>query len=264
MPLIEPARLLPLLGEYAGRFDVDALDSLDSTSSELGRRAELGAGSGTVIVADEQTAGRGRRGRTWLSRPEDSLTFSLLWRFKGPFTRLSGLSLAVGVALARALEGFGAEIALKWPNDLLLRRPDTQGGDAKLGGILLELGHDSRGIQAVIGIGLNLRRPDGDLPQPAAGLDEALPMLPERHELFAALLRELAATLDAFTVDGFPGQKMAWQQRHAWQDQPVRLSDDGLQRDGLCLGVDDDGALLLQTGTGIETVLAGDVSLRRR
>lgn len=261
MPLLEPARLLPLLGDCAGRFDVDALDSIDSTNSELGRRAEQGAGSGTVIVADVQTAGRGRRGRTWLSRPEDSLTFSLLWRFKGPFTRLSGLSLAVGVALARALEGFGAPIALKWPNDLLLRRAD---GDAKLGGILLELGHDSRGIQAIIGIGLNLRRPQGELPQPAAGLDEALLALPERHELFAALLRELAATLDDFTVDGFKGQKMAWQQRHAWQDQPVRLSDEGLQRDGLCLGVDDDGALLLQTEAGIETVLAGDVSLRRR
>src|SRR5574343_282957 len=109
MPLIDPARIKPLLGTLAGRFDLDSLDTCDSTSSELLRRADRGAPGGTVLVADEQTAGRGRRGRAWLSAPADSLTFSLLWRFTGDPLRLSGLSLAVGVALARALERLGAQ-----------------------------------------------------------------------------------------------------------------------------------------------------------
>ena len=99
MALLDPVLLKSRLGLLAGRFDVDALDECDSTNSELMRRAESGAPSGTVIVADRQTAGRGRRGRSWLSAPESSLTFSLLWRFSGPLARLSGLSLAVGVAV---------------------------------------------------------------------------------------------------------------------------------------------------------------------
>ena len=106
MALLDPTLLKARLGLLAGRFDVDALDECDSTSSELARRAEKGAPAGTVVVADRQTAGRGRRGRRWLSAPADSLTFSLLWRFSGPPGRLSGLSLAVGVAVVlAAVEG---------------------------------------------------------------------------------------------------------------------------------------------------------------
>jgi BirA family biotin operon repressor/biotin-[acetyl-CoA-carboxylase] ligase len=100
MTLIDPVLLKERLGILAGRFNVDVLDACDSSSSELMRRAEQGAPAGTVIVADRQTAGRGRRGRNWLSSPESSLTFSLLWRFSGYAAGLSGLSLAVGVGLA--------------------------------------------------------------------------------------------------------------------------------------------------------------------
>jgi BirA family biotin operon repressor/biotin-[acetyl-CoA-carboxylase] ligase len=121
MALIDPVLLKPRLGHLAGRFDVDAVDECDSTSSELMRRADRGAPAGTVVVADRQSAGRGRRGRTWLSSPEASLTFSLLWRFPGPASRLSGLSLAVGLGLAQALEGLGVSgVRLKWPNDVLI------------------------------------------------------------------------------------------------------------------------------------------------
>ena len=102
MALIDPVLLKTRLGNQAGRFDVDALDECDSTNSELLRRAEGGAPSGSVVVADRQSAGRGRRGRNWLSSPESSLTFSLLWRFSGNASTLSGLSLAVGVALAQS------------------------------------------------------------------------------------------------------------------------------------------------------------------
>lgn len=262
MSLIDLVLLKSRLGDQAGRFDVDALDECDSTNSELMRRAERGAPAGTVVVADRQRAGRGRRGRNWLSAPESSLTFSLLWRFTGPLSRLSGLSLAVGVGLARALESLGAEgVSLKWPNDLLLCDGDRH---AKLAGILVELSSDRRGTQAIVGIGLNLMPPAGDLPQPAAGLSQACQHLPERHVVLAAILRELAGVLETAAVDGFSGLKTDWQQRHAWQNQHVEILDEGgVQSRGRCLGVDDEGALLLETATGIERIYSGDVSLRR-
>lgn len=261
MPLIDLVLLKARLGELAGRFDVDALDACDSTSSELMRRADAGAPAGTVIVADRQAAGRGRRGRSWLSTPERSLTFSLLWRFAGSPARLGGLSLAVGVALARALEAQGARgIGLKWPNDVLLATPD---GYAKLAGVLVELVSDRRGCQAVIGIGLNLGSPPDPLPQPAAGLDQAGLVSSDRHALLAAILRELATVLERFADNGFAGLRADWQQRHVWQDQAVQILGEGeAPLCGACFGADDDGALLLQTADGLQRIYSGDVSLR--
>ena len=262
MALIDPVLLKARLGFLAGRFDVDALDECDSTSSELLRRADKGAPAGTVIVADRQSAGRGRRGRTWLSAPAASLTFSLLWRFTGPPGQLAGLSLAVGVALARGLENLGASgIRLKWPNDVLL---EGDGDFAKLAGILIELASDRRGTQAIIGIGLNLQPPAEDLPQPAAGLAQAMTNLPDRHVVLASILSALAEVLESFAVDGFFGLKTEWQQRHAWQGLAVQvLGDDAEALVGICLGVDDDGVLLLETAAGVQRILSGDVSLRR-
>jgi BirA family biotin operon repressor/biotin-[acetyl-CoA-carboxylase] ligase len=260
MPLIDPVLLKSRLGKLAGRFDVDALDECDSTSSELMRRADRGVPAGTVIVADRQSAGRGRRGRTWLSSPEASLTFSLLWRFPGNASRLSGLSLAIGLGLAQALETLGAQgVRLKWPNDVLLQ----SGGDfAKLAGILIELSSDRRGTQAIIGVGLNLEAPEGELPQPVAGLKQAC-VQADRPDILAAILVSLAGALDAFAVEGFAGQKSEWQRYHAWQDQRVQILGDGAEPLlGRCLGVDDDGSLLLETELGIERIFSGDVSLR--
>lgn len=261
MTLIDPVLLKSRLGQLAGRFDVDALPECDSTSSELMRRAERGAPAGTVVVADRQLAGRGRRGRSWLSSPEASLTFSLLWRFPGGATRLSGLSLAVGVALARALEGLGAAgVRLKWPNDVLLER---DGDFAKLAGILIELSSDRRGVQIIVGIGLNLQAPAAaDLPQPAAGLSSA-GVGADRHAILAAILVELAGVLDAFGEAGFAGLRSAWQGYHAWQGMPVQILGDAQVLGGRCLGVDDDGSLLLETEQGLERIISGDVSLRR-
>lgn len=262
MPLIDPVLLKTRLGALAGRFDVDAVAECDSTSSELVRRADHGAPSGSVVVADRQSAGRGRRGRQWLSEPEASLTFSLLWRFAGPPSRLSGLSLAVGVALAQALEGLGAEgVCLKWPNDVLLRRNDDY---AKLAGILIELSSDRRGIQAVIGVGLNLQPPPVDLPQPAAGLSQAGLGELDRHVVLAAILSAVVSVLEVFAEHGFPALRNEWQSRHAWQDALVEVLGDGESTQaGRCCGADDDGALLLETLAGRQRVFSGDVSLRR-
>lgn len=257
MPLIDPAHLKTLLGPVAVRFDVDSVETCDSTSSVLMQRAASGAPSGSVLVADCQTAGRGRRGRTWLSAPEASLTFSLLWRFGGPVSSLAGLSLAVGVAVAQALEALGAQgVGLKWPNDVLLY-------DAKLAGILVELISERRGVSTVIGIGLNLRAPAAEFSLPAAGLALALPDLPDRHAVLARLLVALAAALDRFAAGGFAALQPEWQDRHAWQHRPVRLMQDaGEEISGICLGADEDGALLIRTPGGIRRFLSGDVSLR--
>jgi BirA family biotin operon repressor/biotin-[acetyl-CoA-carboxylase] ligase len=196
-----------------------------------------------------------------LSSPESSLTFSLLWRFPGNAASLSGLSLAVGVGLAQAMENLGAKgVCLKWPNDVLLRSGDDF---AKLAGILIELTSDRRGTQAIIGIGLNLLPPTAELPQPAAGLKQALVHLPDRHVVLANALVALAEVLDSFAVDGFGRLKMEWQRRHAWQGMPVQiLGGDAEPLVGVCLGADDDGALLLETAAGVQRILSGDVSLR--
>lgn len=262
MALIDPVLLKARLGNQAGRFDVDALDECDSTSSELMRRASAGAPSGTVVVADRQAAGRGRRGRSWLSAPASSLTFSLLWRFSGSPGHLAGLSLAVGVALAKGLETLGARgVCLKWPNDVLFR---DHLGFAKLAGILVELTTEPRGTQAIIGIGLNLLPPAEPLPQPVAGLNQTLPALPDRQDILAAILTALAAELAVFAREGFVGLKADWQCRHAWQDELVVLMGEGEASVlGRCLGADDDGALLLATEAGVQRIFSGDVSLRR-
>ncbi|MCE1243635.1 biotin--[acetyl-CoA-carboxylase] ligase [Oryzomicrobium sp.] len=265
-PLIDLARLKACLGPMAGRFDVDALAECDSTNLELARRPQ--APSGTVVVADAQTAGRGRRGRTWLSRPGASLTFSLLWRFAGEAgrpERLSGLPLAVGLAVARAVETLAIPgVCLKWPNDLLLELPGD-GSLAKLGGILVETSLERGGASAIIGIGLNLDAPP-DPGQPAASLAmacaaAALPP-PDRHTVLAALLGELAGVLDTFAREGFAALRPHWEARHAYQRQRVCLTGDHSRQEGLCLGVDDSGALTLETGAGPERHLVGDLSLR--
>ncbi len=259
--LIDPVRLKPLLGALAPRFDVDALAEGSSSSDLLLERAARGAGSGSVLVVDRQTAGRGRRGRQWQSSPEASLTFSVLWRFDGGVERLAGLSLAVGVALARALSSLGvAGVRLKWPNDVLL-------DGRKLAGILVELSSERRGMVAVIGIGLNLSPPANvpDLDVPAAGLAGALPELPERHLLLATILAELAPVLDAFSAEGFAALRDAWQALHAWQGEPVAVLRDGrVEMSGICRGADADGALLVETAAGLERCLSGDLSLRTR
>lgn len=260
--LIDPLRLQTLLAEARGRFDVDALAECESTSSVLLSRAGRGAPSGSVVVADRQSAGRGSRGRSWLASPHASLTFSVLWRFDGGIENLSGLSLAVGVAVINALEACGASgLTLKWPNDILHEQ-------AKLGGILIELESKPDCALAVIGIGLNLNLPEGlgessGFALPPAALDGILSPLPDRHALFAQLLIELVRVFDRFACGGFAALREQWQARHAWQDRPVRLLRDGrIEKEGLCRGADDDGALLVQTAAGIERCLSGDLSLR--
>ena len=251
------AAIASCLGPAARRFDVDVLDSCDSTNAVLLARAEAGAPSGTVVITQEQTAGRGRRGRRWIASPGDSLAFSLLWRF-APGTPPAGLSLAVGLAVARALAKGGNGIpALKWPNDILR-------DGRKLGGILIELVPGTP-LAAVIGIGLNLHLPaamPAELREVSAALCEPGTTADE-NALYAILLGELLTVLEAFSASGFAQLRAEWMARHAYADASVTLSSDfGTPRSGICRGVDTDGALLFEADGRIERILSGEVSLR--
>jgi BirA family biotin operon repressor/biotin-[acetyl-CoA-carboxylase] ligase len=263
---IDPPRVYALLEEASGRFKIVAVAECPSTNTVLMRQMAEGASSGTVLVADWQTAGRGSRRRSWVAPPGAGLTFSVLWAFSGGLARLSGLSLAVGVAVARALARCGAGgITLKWPNDVLH-------DEAKLGGILVELEGDDEGgaARAVVGIGLNLRLPEnigdaGTGALPPTALDRIAVAPIDRHVLLAALLVELARVFDRFAADGFAGLRDAWDACNAWQGRPVRLLRDGrVEKEGVCVGADTDGALLLRTADGLERCLSGDLSLRPR
>lgn len=242
------------------RFALELIERCESTNTLLLDRAQQGAPSGSVIVCERQTAGRGRRGRNWLSAPGDSLTFSLLRHFPLGTPPPAGLSLAVGVAVARALEDMGAGgIVLKWPNDILA-------DGAKLGGILVETVMAGGRHAAVIGIGLNVRLPReiADAVEGKAGaIEVAMPHAPSRNPLLAGLLDALADMLDAFERSGFSGFAEAWQSRHAHAGRLVRILAEGAEPiDGRCVGVDRDGALLLDTAAGIRRIVSGDVSLR--
>jgi BirA family biotin operon repressor/biotin-[acetyl-CoA-carboxylase] ligase len=214
-----------------------------------------------VIAAEWQTAGRGRRGRIWHAAPGAALTFSLLWRFQQGAGYLSGLSLAAGLAMVRALGALGVpDAGLKWPNDVLWR-------GRKLAGILIELQGDMLGpTAAVIGIGLNCRLPDvlrERIDQPAVDLETACGTVPDRNRALALLLDELARVLDVFAGAGFTSLRDEWQRRHVHQRKAVRLAlPDGKFVSGTAEGVADDGALLLATARGAQRFHSGEVSLR--
>lgn len=236
---------------------VEVVHETGSTNADLLARASS-LSAPLLLVAEHQTAGRGRAGRSWLSSPEGSLTFSLAWRFDGGPQVLSGLPLAIGVALAETLSTLGQQVTLKWPNDLL------KDGD-KLAGILVETqSAPGGGIWAVIGIGLNLLMPDemeARLGRSAAGVPWLARM--ERDVLLAALLDGLAAALRTFAERGFAAFAARWNRHHGWQGETVVLLDDGVVRhEGRAAGVDDSGRLLLDTIEGRIAILAGDVSLR--
>ncbi len=236
---------------------VEVVAQTGSTNADLLARAGTLAAP-LLLIAEHQSAGRGRAGRSWLSSPEGSLTFSLAWRFDGGPQALLGLPLAVGVALADTLGTLGQQVQLKWPNDVL------KDGD-KLAGILIETqSAPGGGTWCVIGIGLNLLMPDkmeAQLGRSAAGMPWLARM--DRDALMAALLDGLADCLREFTARGFAAFSARWNLRHAWQGETVVLLDGGVVRhEGRAAGVDDSGRLLLDTDEGRITVMAGDVSLR--
>jgi BirA family biotin operon repressor/biotin-[acetyl-CoA-carboxylase] ligase len=239
------------------------IESVDSTNAEALRCLDQERLSGAVYVAEQQTAGRGRRGRHWVSPFARNIYLSLVWEFGQGAARLEGLSLAVGVAVARALADAGLPpVQLKWPNDVLH-------DGRKLGGILLEMAGDVAGpCQVVVGVGLNVAMPAAA----AAEIDQAWTDIstmagatpPGRNSLVAALLNELLPLTAEFEQQGFAAWRDQWQALDAFADAPVVLEAGGSRTAGTARGVDDRGALQLETSAGMHSVYGGELSLRPR
>jgi BirA family biotin operon repressor/biotin-[acetyl-CoA-carboxylase] ligase len=243
-------------------FTIEVLPSIDSTNSELMRRLRAGHLEPVLLAADAQTAGRGRLGKGWHSQPGRSLTFSLALPLAP--SDWSGLSLAVGVSLADSLH---PAVRLKWPNDLWLE-------DRKLGGILVEsagLGDSgSRRRSVVIGVGLNIARPDASAllsagpaptglpPVAPAGLSEVRIGVTAGEALetiAAALVRDVLR----FEAEGFAPFAARFAERDALRGRPVRLSDG---TEGLAQGVSRQGALRVMTALGEREVSSAEVGVR--
>ena len=248
------------LGTQAAKFELSVVDMAASTNTTLLESAANGLPSGGVVTAELQTAGRGRRGRAWHTGLGGALTFSLLWRFEQGAGVLAGLGPAVGVALVRALRNLGVtEVALKWPNDVLIRHQ-------KVAGTLVEIQGDVLGPSvAVIGVGINHCLDTATRQR----IDQAVTDLrsagvtADRNRVLAELLTQLAAMLEVFSTEGFGPLRKEWEGLHVYAGRRVALRlPDGSIEQGTAAGVGDDGALLLQTDTGLRRFHSGEVSLR--
>jgi BirA family biotin operon repressor/biotin-[acetyl-CoA-carboxylase] ligase len=250
------------LGRSAAAIDVEVVVETGSTNSDLLARARA-PGATTrprLLVAEHQSAGRGRHGRAWSAARGASLTFSLAWPLRA--TSLSGLSLAVGTAVAEAIgPGQGTrQVGIKWPNDLWL--VDADGSGRKLGGILIETVPVDASRVAVVGIGLNvLEQRVADAGSGVAWLREidagATPL--------DALGRVVPALLDAlvcFDDEGFGAFAARFTERDLLRGRPVRCGSGTDATEGVAMGVSAQGELLVRTTRGIEAIGSGEVSVR--
>ena len=267
--LAEPLELLDRKRIVAGLSDgararlsrLDVYPLLDSTNTFLLAKACEAWPGGAVCLAERQQAGRGRKGRSWLSPFGAGLFCSLLWRFDGQPAALSGLSLATGIAVARTLRALGvAEVGLKWPNDVLWR-------ERKLGGILLESGSSAGTLHVVAGIGLNValpRRAALAIDQPWVDLREILGReRVSRNRLAALLINEVVELFGRFEQGGFAGLAEEWACFDLTVGRRVRLHLPNASVTGIVRGVDASGALLLEGADGrVNAYLGGEISLR--
>lgn len=253
------AGMSPSAARLLARLDIH--ERLDSTNTHLLQAAAQGALPGSVCLAEHQLAGRGRLGRTWVSPFGANIYLSLLWRFESP-AQVSGLSLAVGVAVLRALRSLGVQgAALKWPNDILWR-------EAKLGGILLEVAGESHGPCVVVaGLGLNRFLPEAA----ASQIDQAHTDLtrmtggrpPSRHDLVCALLNDMLPVFCDFAETGLAPYLPEWRAAHAHAGQEGQLRIGDTLIEGRIVDITDEGLLVLQETNGrTRTFASGDVSLR--
>jgi BirA family transcriptional regulator, biotin operon repressor / biotin---[acetyl-CoA-carboxylase] ligase len=255
-------RLARDVREHVG--DIAAVWATTSTNAVLLGRANPAGGTAEVLLAEFQTAGRGRRGRAWLAPPGGAICLSLSWTFREVPQDLGALGLVIGVCALRALRECGvAGTSLKWPNDLLV-------GDRKLGGVLIELRAESAGPAcAVIGVGLNvalgaalLKRIE-DSGTAATDLASARASLPVRNAVAAALVNACVRGLLEFERQGLKPFIEEWRAADALRGRPVTVAgaDGGMARGRAC-GIDLHGALMVETPRGVQRFISGDVTVR--
>jgi BirA family biotin operon repressor/biotin-[acetyl-CoA-carboxylase] ligase len=262
---LDAARIRELLAEIANE-RVRRLDSawtVGSTNTVLMQRPNPPVGSAEGFLAEYQTAGRGRRGRTWVAPPGGSICLSLSWVFREMPRDLGALGLVVGVCALRALNLLGLDtVRLKWPNDLIVE-------DRKLGGILIELRAESAGPACVvIGIGLNVALGATLLEKIAtmglAPIDLASAGLksPARNAVAAGLISSLVSGLLDFERQGLKPFAQKWMDADALRGRPVTVTAVESSAKGVARGIDLDGALLVETPQGLLRFISGDVSVR--
>ncbi len=252
---LDAARIAAGLGERAAELEIEVVDACPSTNSVLIK--EMQPRGTRLLLTEEQVAGRGRRGRRWLSCVGAGLALSLRRGFSRSARELAALPLAAGVAAVRALRSLGAaDASLKWPNDLLVH-------GAKLGGVLIETRALGGETIAVTGIGLNCRSTpalEARLGRRIAALEEFVPALPSRNAVAARVASELLDALDEFEAGGFAAFKDTWEAMHAYAGQRLRVRlADGRVVAGVADGLADDGGLRLRTRNGVRAVRSGRV-----
>lgn len=216
---------------------------------------------GALYLTEYQNAGRGRRGRSWVGGLASNLYFSLIWRFSGGAAALEGLSLLVGLSISQALSKLGVNnVQLKWPNDLLFQ-------GKKLSGILLEMQGDASGdISVVIGVGVNVamqsKQYDEQIEQPWTDLEQICDRQIDRNKLLSTIINQLVSNLQTFSDSGFSTFQKLWQKHHFYQDSYVKLIIGDKELEGICRGVNEQGALLLERFGKIEVYHGGEISLR--
>ncbi|MCK5895014.1 MAG: bifunctional biotin--[acetyl-CoA-carboxylase] ligase/biotin operon repressor BirA [Endozoicomonadaceae bacterium] len=213
-----------------------------------------------ICIAEHQTAGRGRRGKSWISPLGANIYFSVLWRFDSGLSGLDGLSLVVGLTVLETLRQMGAEdLELKWPNDILCR-------GRKLAGILLEINGDLNGeCQVVIGIGINVKLRQAQLDaitQPATDVCHVMGRSVDKNQIVGELIKYLVSYLDQFQEQGFAPFRERWQAYDAYVGKCVRLITGDKEITGIAAGVSEQGGFRLDRDGEIESFFGGEVSLR--
>lgn len=240
---------------------LEAFSSIDSTNTHLMTQPPPGSDRCRVAIADQQTSGRGRHYRRWLSAPGAGLYLSMAWSYADKPKQLSSLTLAIGVAVIDAFDSLGIEGAsLKWPNDIVAR-------DGKLGGILTEVRTDGREqVTVVTGIGINLDLPDdtefgaeSDWAHRAVDLRQIADPVPGREMLAGALINSLCDTFPRFARHGLEDFLDQWQQHDWLLDREITVDMPDRQVTGRSAGVDADGALLVATPAGTSRIISGSI-----
>lgn len=236
-------------------------DYLDSTSAQAFRLLGQGVEAPFLVLAERQTAGRGRRGRRWVSPFADNVYYSLVMRIEGGARQLEGLSLVVGLAVLQTLRQLGvAQAGLKWPNDVLV-------AGRKMAGILLELSGDPADVcHVVIGIGINVNMQAVDEPidQPWTSVMHELGEQVDRNTLVRLLNVQLHDYLVRHRQSGFAALQAEWEAAHVWQNCLVTLTAGSQQIKGVVLGINEQGALRLSVDNAEQQFSGGELSLRLR
>jgi len=254
--------LRPLLNTHDVGQVLHCFEETDSTNDRAKALADDGAEHGEVVVAEQQTAGRGRRGRSWISAARRNVAFSVILRPQAlPPTRASELTLVAAVAICDALRQAGVDAGIKWPNDVLV-------DGRKIAGILTELAAEPDQVHwVVVGVGVNVNARPEDFPPELAG--EATSLLIERQQpapralFLAACLTALEGWYDQHAEHGFGPIREAWRERSVTLGRQVSVTTDAGLVTGTAVDIDADGALLVRTAAGVERILSGDVALLR-